>query len=371
MITETIPIPSGSAGSAFELRVHRFGRPGARPAVHIQAALHADEIPGMICAVALRERLARREAAGEVLGEIILVPVANPIGLAQEVVGHPLGRFDLADGGNFNRNVPALGEAAARLAGGKLGVDPAANTALLRAALAEALLATPAATPAEHLKKTLLGLALPCDLVLDLHCDAEACMHLYTHTGSVETFAPLAQHLGALAVLVAENSGGDPFDEALSRPWFELAAAFPHQPIPFACHSVTVELRGQVDVSHATAEADAAAIEAFLQEVGVLGGEPPPRPAALCAPTPLAASMPLVAPTGGVLVYRGEVGSRVREGEPLAEIIDPTTGAATVMASPCDGVFFARSALRHVRPGRRIGKVAGVEARRAGRLLSP
>lgn len=371
MITEQIDIPSGSNSAAYRLTLHRFGHRGARPAIYIQASLHADEIPGMICVAALRRALVAREAAGDIRGEIILVPVANPIGLAQNVLGNPIGRFDLTDGGNFNRDFPALGDALREAAGERLGRDAAANVAMVRDTLARLLDEHRATTPSEHLKKALVGLALPCDLVLDLHCDAEASMHLYTHSASVATFSTLAARLGCMAFLIAENSGGDPFDEAISRPWAELAAARPDMPIPFACQSTTVELRGQNDVSDDLAQRDATAILGFLQDVGAVSGPAQPLPAPLCEPTPLAGSLPIIAPMGGILTYRREVGQQVAGGEVLAEITDPITGEATDIVSPCNGMFFARTALRFVAPGRRLGKVAGLNPLRSGTLLSP
>ncbi len=371
MKTDRIDIPSGSTGLAYALTVHRFGTPGARPAVTIQAALHADEIPGMICAATLRRHLLACEAAGEITGEIILVPVANPIGLAQDVLGDPLGRFSLGDGGNFNRGFPSLAVPLAERVKGSLGPDPDWNIAVVRAALADLLAEQPAATAADHLKKTLLGLALASDFVLDLHCDAEAAMHLYTHPASVEAFAPLARRLGCKAVLVASESGGDPFDEALSRPWSELAALRPDVLLPMSCHATTVELRGQRDVSETMADADAAAIIGFLQDIGIVAGAVSPPPPPLCEPTPLAASQPLIAPVAGILTYRRDVGEPVAEGEVLADIVDPISGQSTAIPSPCAGMFFARTALRFVKPGRRLGKVAGVTPTRSGYLLSP
>jgi uncharacterized protein len=371
MITDSYAIPAGSPGTSHHLIVHRFGRQGARPCVYIQAALHADEIPGMICAQSLRRELVAIEAAGDLIGEVVLVPVANPLGLGQQVLGQPVGRFSLSDGGNFNRDFPALGEGLIARIGDRLGYESEANAALIRQALIEELDARPALTAAEHLKTTLLGLALPADLVLDLHCDAEAAMHLYTHTASAETFAPLAAHLGARAVLLAEVSGGDPFDEALSRPWAELARAVPHLPVLFGCHSVTVELRGQRDVDHAMADSDAAAILAFLRHAGVIAGGPPALPETLCRPTALEASEPITAPSSGILIYRREVGESVSAGEVIAKIIDPLTGEATEVATQSDGVFYARSSLRFATPGKRLGKVAGTSAKRSGKLLSP
>lgn len=370
MLTDIIAIPAAAPGTAHHLTVQRFGRSGARPCVYIQAALHADEIPGMICAQALRRELLALEAAGDLRGEVVLVPVANPLGLGQQVLGQPVGRFALGDGGNFNRDFPDLTVGLSRI-GEALTDDPDSNLALIRAELAAVLASFPVETPPQHLKATLLALALHADFVLDLHCDAEAAMHLYTHTDSAPIFAPLAAHLGARALLLAEVSGGDPFDEAVSRPWAELARAFPDRPVPFGCHSVTVELRGQSDVDDAMADADARAILAFMRHVGVIAGEKPVLPAALCQPTALEASEPLVAPTAGILVYRRELGETVEAGAVLAELIDPLSGAVTPIRCQSGGVFFARSALRFVTPGKRLGKVAGTSLKRSGRLLSP
>ena len=68
-------------------------------------------------------------------------------------------------------------------------------------------------------------LAHDADLVLDLHADNQAVMHLYTGTPLWPEVRDLAAELGARAVLLAEVSGGNPFDEACSGPWWALAAA--------------------------------------------------------------------------------------------------------------------------------------------------
>jgi hypothetical protein len=59
---------------------HRYGKPGARPKAYLQASLHADEIPGMLAAHHLIGLLDDADKRGEIKGEIIVVPVANPVG---------------------------------------------------------------------------------------------------------------------------------------------------------------------------------------------------------------------------------------------------------------------------------------------------
>ena len=369
MKTEQIALAPLSPGADLSLTVQRFGRQGARPRVYVQASLHADEITGMIAAHHLRERLTALEAEGRIRGEIVLVPSANPIGLAQRVMGSHVGRFHLADGVNFNRGYPHLVPKVAERIEGKLTQDGEANVRLIREALRAELDAWKPSNAAEVMKKTLLGLAQEADVVLDLHCDSEAVVHLYTHTRSAEEFAPLSALLGAHAYLVADVSGDEPFDEACSRPWAELAERFPDHPIPFACHATTLEFRGERDVDHETAKADAYAMIAYMTLRGVIEGEAPALPEPLCRATPLAASEPVQAPAYGMLVFRTDVGTRVKAGEVIAEVIDPLTGAVTSAEAPTDGVLFARIDLRFVTQGMRIAKVAGATAKRTGKLL--
>jgi predicted deacylase len=85
--------------------------------IYLQAGLHADEIPGMLVLHYLKRLLNQAERRAELRGEIILVPVANPPGLAQVVLNGGIGRFDLASGRNFNRDFPDLAPLAQRYLG--------------------------------------------------------------------------------------------------------------------------------------------------------------------------------------------------------------------------------------------------------------
>jgi predicted deacylase len=92
----------------------------------------------MLVAQHLRTQLAALEAAGQLRGEVLLLPMANPLGLAQQLLGQVQGRFDLHDGLNFNRGHADLSEAAAAIAGPALGADLAHNRSQVRAALRQA-----------------------------------------------------------------------------------------------------------------------------------------------------------------------------------------------------------------------------------------
>jgi uncharacterized protein len=370
MKSETHPLPGSTPGLHYELTVLRFGTPGARPKVTIQAALHADEVPAMLVAQALRERLLVLEAAGELIGEVQLLPAANPIGLGQRVLGHHEGRFDLRDGINFNRDHADLADAAAASLQGRLGNDEATNVSMVRHALLQAALALPASNPSEHLKRRLIATAIDSDIVLDLHCDTQAVMHLYALTPHEALAEELGALLGAQAILLANESGDWPFDEACSRPWVKLQERFANHPIPPACFAPTVELRGECDTDDALAAQDAEALLEFLRRRGALAGTPAPLPEPLCRATPLAGSEPLIAQQGGVLVFHKAPGDMVAEGEPVASVVDVLNGERHSIAASGAGRFYARIATRWAAPGQRIGKVAGTRLVRSGKLLS-
>ncbi len=365
-------LPAASAGTQRRVRSLHFGTGTSGRKAYLQAALHADEVPPMLVAQGLIERLTALEAAGAIPGEIVLVPMANPIGLAQDVQGSAFGRFDMGTGINFNRQFRHLTPALIPALEGRLGPDVAANTRAIRAACRSLLAAWQPTSEAEALKHLLQTLAADADLVLDLHCDNQAVMHVYTGTPQVQALQPLAAYLGAQALLYAEVSGDDPFDETLSRVWWELAAHFRGRfPIdPHGCLAATVELRGETEVSQPLAAHDADALVAALCRLGHIDGTAPPVPAG-CPATPLEGVEPVTAPVSGIVVFAKAPGDWVEAGERVADIVCPLTDARTPLHALTTGRCFARSSRRFATRGMRLAKIAGPTPYRSGKLLSP
>jgi uncharacterized protein len=368
------PLLSPSLGSSRQLSSFHVGQPGNGPKVYIQASLHAEELPGMVVAHHLRTLLEAAQAQGLVRGEIVLVPVANPIGLAQRVDHKPMGRFELASSENFNRHYPDLADAILPDILSQLGADPQRNVALVRSAMGKFLHSWQPDTELQSLRHTLLTLAHDADFVIDLHCDCEAVLHFYTEEACWTRLAPLAHLLGAEAILLAKDSGGGPFDECLSGVWWQLAealrAAGSTAPLPQGCCSTTVELRGEADVSHTLAKGDAHAVFAFLQHCGALAcATPPTIPKARCQATPLAGSETLNTPVPGVVVYATEIGADLKAGDLVAEVIDPINQHIHRVCASVDGVLYARVRDRYALAGAEIGKIAGATPFRTGALL--
>ena len=279
---------------------------------------------------------------------------------------------------NFNRHYPDLAAAVEPAVREVLGMDAQANVLAVRQAMGTYLKNWQPDTELQSLRRTLLTLAHDADYVLDLHCDCEGVLHFYTEEACWPHLQELAHFLGAQAILLAKSSGNRPIDECLSGAWWQLADRLKANgvdvgigvPLPQGCCSTTIELRGELDVSHAWAKNDALAIMAWLQHQGVLtGSQPPAVPAALCAATPLAGSESLHAPGPGVVVFAADIGQMLKVGDLVAEVIDPIANQTHRVCAGVAGVFYARIRDRYITAGGELGKIAGVEPFRSGDLL--
>ena len=370
------PLGPAQIGTARSLTSLHYGQGG--PKAYLQASLHADELPGMLVMHHLIGLLDEADAAGRMQGEVVLVPVANPIGLAQGVLHARIGRFETVSGENFNRGYPDYLAAITPAVEATLGNDADVNRTVVRTAMRTHIDAVEPTTELACLRQTLSSLALDADVVLDLHCDLEALLHLYCEEPYWPQCDALARLLGAECVLLARNSGGASFDEHLSGIWWRLDERLEHErmsgsrrPLPLACMAVTVELRGQTDVNHELASKDARALFDFLVHRGLIEGRDIVLPPLLAEPTPLAASENVIAPHAGVIVFHRRPGDRVEVDDVVAEIVDPLARRATPVRARHAGRLYARALRRYASPGDTLAHIAGSVPFRTGNLLSP
>ncbi len=369
---EIIKLPTTSPGSQKYIEVFRFGDPTFGKKVYIQAGLHADEAPGFLVAHHLNKLL----NMSELQCEVVVVPVANPIGLSQWKDDILHGRFHFLSSINFNRQHLDLTEKVEEKITNRLSHDAEENISIIRNYFREAIEETATEDDVDFLKKQLITLAHDADIVLDLHCDNEALLHLYLGTPLWPDAADLAAYLGSEVTLLAKNSGDNPFDEACSKIWWDLATVFPGFPIPPACLSATVELRGAANTDPEVAQKDALNIIRFLQYRGFLAGLPPHVPPLKRDATPLTGVDYVSATVPGIVVYQKQLGEQIREGDVIAEIIDPLAenpgNELHPVMSRTDGILFTRNSDRFAYPGRILAKVAGTTPLRneSGNLLT-
>ena len=368
MTTKTVEkriLPVSSMGNERTLTLIRYGRESQYPKAYLQAGLHADEAPGYLVMHHLMDLLDKADAGEEIPGQIILVPVANPIGAGQWHDEVMRGRFDDFANINFNRNHLDLTAGVADKIEDRLTDSEEHNKMLIRQAMADVLAGLTPDNESAQLKHLLLSLSFDADIVLDLHCDYQAITHVYVGSPLWPAAADLSAQMGSQATLLAKISGDNPFDEACSRIWWELAEKFPAYPIPCACLAATVELRGISDVSHELAARDAENLFRFLQRRGLVSGNPEKLPPLINDATPLRGVAHVKANTTGVVVYFKQPGELVKKGDVIAEIVNPldsgTGGGKHYASAEIDGILISINVDRFARPGRLLAKIAGKE----------
>lgn len=322
MEIERVNINSDTPGQEFSLRVLRFRGSGNGPAVYLQAALHAHEMPGMVALDRLIPLLDVAENEGRLSGSITVVPHANPIGLAQVVFGETLGRFDLNSRVNYNRSFPS--DAAETMAGRPAG---------------------------ERLKATLLELATQADIVLDLHCDDEGPIYLYVPERKIDDGLRLARAMQAAFILTDSSDAPVSFDLAVGARWSAERNA---ESTRFAA---TIELRGMLDVTPSFAEQDAAGLYRYLVYVGTIIDEL----SVISCLDPIVGDIDdaqlLSSPVGGAVLYDVAIGDKVTEGQRLATIVSEPGNVGPAIRSPFDGRIMTRRDRRFVRRGDDVIKV--------------
>jgi len=345
MDIEEIIIGGDTAGSEWRLPVHRFrGADPSAPSAYIQAALHAGELPGTALAHFLCERLRRAEAEGAILGDIAVIPHANPIGLAQAHFGEMQGRFDLGTRTNFNRDFPLVALA---------GRDTLTEDIERRGAV-------------DRLKRRLLHMALGADLVIDLHCDDESLQYAYIDTAFWPEAADLAAELDMQAVFLSDGES-TAFEEAVGHA-FKRQGGEPLATVPGRL-AVTVELRGKRDVDAESAKANAEGLWRFLAGRGVVS-DPGHAPARYAGPAVPLDNIEMVrAPAPGTILFHADVGDRVEKGDLLATlIVRPGFADGTLeVRAGHDGLVATRTSARFARCGEDLMKIACRERAQEGR----
>ncbi|MEY2717114.1 MAG: hypothetical protein RL539_146 [Pseudomonadota bacterium] len=377
-----IQLPCMTPGTSRSIQCLRFGRKGARPKLYMQAAIHANEMPGTMALHHLMPQLIEADAKGLIEGEIVIVPTVNPIGQAQLVGNQHLGRYHLLSYENFNRNWIDLAPAVADRLAKRLGADAKANIALIRKTALAVLKELEPVNELRTLRVEIQKLSVDADFVLDLHCDIHAALHLFMAArdwpkGAATRSGPayeLAADLGAEATMYNE-----PYPSALTFSgvngalWARLAERFPDAAIPQACMSCTVEMRSQFDVSHAQGQDDAARLLRWIIRQGIIKGDPGRLPRLKAPATPIQGMDVAYAPKAGFVVYHLEPGAKVKKGQAVCDVIDPESPdgpkARTTIRAQTDGVLFAKRLNGSLTwPGLVLYRIAGEErlAHRAG-----
>lgn len=327
-------------GVEFALDVLKFkGNDVNAPSAYLQAALHGAEFPGVAALHFLVPMLEAAEKAGNIAGDITIVPMANPIGSGQWLFGDPAGRFDFSSRINFNREHFVVN-----------GFDTS-NLPPLDAPIAAA----------KRLKAELLRLALPHEIILDLHCDFESEQYFYAHRDFWPSMQDLAVALDCAAVLLWNDTADGAFEEVCAYPAINSAAVAPHDNRRAVA---TIEFKGMADVSPTKAKADAKGLYDFLTHRGTIAGKSSLNVNSFnCLAIPLDFVEMIYAPLGGMVLYHVLPGDQVKKGESLATIV-PIPGDHSndiILSAPQAGLILTRRDIRATQRGSDLIKLLGTE----------
>lgn len=311
--SELIQIRKLASGDSLEIPVYRFKGNAKGPTAYLQASLHGSEVQGNWVIAELLERLPKIE----VLGDITLVPCANPHGQNQKMGDYTMGRYDPSDGDNWNRAFQDLSHLTNQVDAGW----PKAKEQLKKLLLEE-LSKEPKEkeSHAKHLARTLQRLSCTADFMLDLHCAALCESYVYVPAYAIDSFKDLpCRH----AVQIHTEFTGA-MDEAFEAPWWEMGKKIEEATLKFpkgVPEGFTLELGHQDWSDPELAKKQAEGILYFLAKKGVVKGKFKKMEFATRYACNLEDFKTDYAPTGGFVKLKAKLGEVQRKGEPYVEFL--------------------------------------------------
>jgi len=328
----TIPVVQLASGDRLSLQVYQFQ--GAIPGkkAYLQSNLHGAEISGNAVIYQLIEFL-RSLDSSQLNGEIWLVPVCNPVGVSQRSHHFSPGRYNLYDGVNWNRifwDFEKQGEDILGFANSHIHLDADTVKVNYRKAIALsfakelAKINAPSCRPYSELYRyQLQSLCLDADYVLDLHSSTNQSLdYLYCFNSREESAKAF---LLDRAILMNEYDG-DAFDEAFLKPWLALEKILAQlgSAIEFDVEAWTLELGSGMEINPESVANGLRGIKNYLASKGLLklDGFPLPETANhQVIFTPKNSAIKYYAPAGGMIQNRVQLGSFVKKGDRLYQIL--------------------------------------------------
>ena len=307
-------------GLPLTIPVYHLEGNGTGPNVYIQANMHGAEVQGNAVIYQLLEKLKHETLASS----ITLVPYANPIGCNQKSGEFTLGRFDPITGTNWNRmyqdHTDLVDDFVAEFISADLPTIKREFKNRLVAATA-AILDGPsyAVNTGKRIALNLQKLAHQADIVLDLHTGPISTKHLYCP----EYAKASARYFDIPHVLLIPNDFDGAMDEANFCPWWNLSEAFKKagREIPVLVEAFTVELGSQEKIDLAEAKNDAASILSYLTYKEALVDSTYKAQDITRYACYLKDYLAYYAPMGGMVEYTAELGSHVKAGTTIANIL--------------------------------------------------
>lgn len=298
----------------------------------MQANLHGAEIVGNAVIHQLIEFFATLENS-QLEGEILLVPVCNPNSTNQRTHCFSTGRYNVVDGKDWNRifwdyekECTDL-EAFARSQLDKEIAEIKSNyLSRIQASFARQgeEINSPTGVPFNHrYRYQLQSLCLDANYVIDIHSSSnQAIDYLYCCAGREESAKDFLLDYGILM----DEYDGDAFDEAFIKHWIALEKQLAElgREVKFDIESWTLELGSGMQMHPESVVKGVRGIKNYLATQGMLDipGFPLPETSDRAIKfTPKSKIKRYYAPMGGMIQERVELGTRVKTGDRLYQLL--------------------------------------------------
>ncbi|NMF63192.1 succinylglutamate desuccinylase/aspartoacylase family protein [Brasilonema octagenarum] len=331
-VVSTIPLRHMASGDVLSLQVYKFigAQPGKK--VYIQSNLHGAEIAGNGVIYELIEFLQTINDT-DLFGEIWLVPVCNPMSTNQRSHIFSSGRFCSYEGKDWNRifwdyekHADNLLEFAKSQINFELEVvrKNYLNVIIQKfAQILEKINSSSGIPYTELFSYKLQSLSLDADYLIDLHSHtSQGLNYLYVFRNREESAKYFLLDFG----IRFDKYDGDAFDEAFIKPWLALEDCFKQlgREIRFDVEAWTLELGTGMQMNPVSVEKGLRGVKNYLAEKEVLRiDEFPLNKNTLNQMSFKRRSMSkkYFAPTGGMIQKRVELGSVVKAGERIYQIL--------------------------------------------------
>lgn len=321
-----------ASGDRLSLQVYQFQGTVLGKKAYLQSNLHGAEISGNAVIYQLIEFLMSLDSS-QLIGEIWLVPVCNPVGVSQRSHHFSPGRYNLYDGEDWNRifwDFEKQGEDILGFAKSHIHLDADTVKANYRKAIALsfakelARIKAPSCRPYSELYRyQLQSLCLDADYVLDLHSSTNQSLdYLYCFSSREESAKAFLLDRGILM----DDYDGDAFDEAFLKPWLALEKILAElgSAIKFDIESWTLELGSGMEIHPESVANGLRGIKNYLASKGLLKIDGFPFPETAMHEvifTPKNSVKKYYAPAGGMIQNRVQLGSSVKKGDRLYQIL--------------------------------------------------
>ncbi|MUL35483.1 succinylglutamate desuccinylase/aspartoacylase family protein [Gloeocapsopsis dulcis] len=327
--TYTIPLIQLASGDRLSLQVYRFVGADPGKKVYIQANLHGAEIAGNAVIYQLMDFLKTLQNT-ELVGEVWLVPVCNPLGVNQRSHRFASGRYCVYEGKDWNRifwDYEKTQEDLQEFAKTQINLDKDIirinylNKILNSfAKLAEKIHSPSSVTFTELFRHRLQSLSIDADYLIDLHTSTDRGLDYLYYFSRRE---PSAQYFLFDYGILLDDYDGDAFDEAFIKPWLALENTFQQlgREIIFDVEAWTLELGSGMQMLPQSVEKGVQGVKNYLLHKGVLAT---PKTKAIPQKMTFKLKSQIIkyyAPAGGMIQARVTLGSVVKAGEKLYQIL--------------------------------------------------